>query len=115
LLTADDEGRLYRFGEPLRQRARQNVIFEAGYLTALFRRTNRICFLQQGDLEIPSDLNGLLMEQVDTHVDRERIILTLEEWGIATKSGREAEAKKRAQEPAAAPEDSAEMTRSGGT
>jgi predicted nucleotide-binding protein len=115
LLTADDEGRLYRFGEPLRQRARQNVIFEAGYLTALFRRTNRICFLQQGDLEIPSDLNGLLMEQVDTHVDRERIILTLEEWGIATKSGREAEAKKRAQEPAAAPEDSAEMTRSGET
>jgi predicted nucleotide-binding protein len=91
LLTADDEGRLYRFGEPLRQRARQNVIFEAGYLTALFRRTNRICFLQQGNLEIPSDLNGLLMEQVDAHVDRERIILTLREWSIPTKSAREAQ------------------------
>jgi len=82
LLTPDDEGRLYQFGEPMRQRARQNVIFEGGYLTALFRRTNRICFLQQGDLEIPSDLNGLLMERFEHHIDRDRIILTLKEWGL---------------------------------
>ncbi len=82
LLTPDDEGRLYRFGEPLRQRARQNVIFEGGYLTALFRRTHRICFLQQGELEIPSDLNGLLMEQFQDSIDRDRIILTLKEWNL---------------------------------
>jgi predicted nucleotide-binding protein len=82
LLTPDDEGRLYRFGEPLRQRARQNVIFEGGYLTALFRGTQRICFLQLGDLEIPSDLNGLLMERFIGRVDPERIRLTLREWGI---------------------------------
>jgi predicted nucleotide-binding protein len=84
LLTPDDEGRLYQFGQPMRQRARQNVIFEGGYLTALFRRTNRICFLQQGDLEIPSDLNGLLMERFEDHIDRSRIILTLKEWGLKT-------------------------------
>lgn len=83
LLTPDDEGRLYQFGEPLRQRARQNVIFEGGYLTALFRRTNRVCFLQQGDLEIPSDLNGLLMERCEQHIDRDRIALTLREWGLS--------------------------------
>jgi predicted nucleotide-binding protein len=82
LLTPDDEGRLYRFGEPMRQRARQNVIFEGGYLTALFRRTNRICFLQQGDLEIPSDLNGLLMERFDDTIEPDRIILTLKEWNL---------------------------------
>lgn len=82
LLTPDDEGRLYQFNEPLRQRARQNVIFEGGYLTALFRDTQRICFLQLGDLEIPSDLNGLLMERFIGRIDPERIRLTLKEWGI---------------------------------
>lgn len=84
LLTPDDEGRLYKFGEPLRQRARQNVIFEGGYLTALFRRKNRICFLQKGDIEVPSDLNGLLMERFPERIDAERILLTLEEWGLGS-------------------------------
>jgi predicted nucleotide-binding protein len=82
LLTPDDEGRLYQFGEPLRQRARQNVIFEGGYLTALFRGTNRICFVQQGDLEIPSDLNGLLMERFDQKIDPARISVALRDWGL---------------------------------
>jgi len=83
LLTPDDEGRLYEYGEDLRQRARQNVIFEAGYLTALFRDTNRICFLKKGNLEIPSDLSGLLMETFAEAVDPKRIHLTLKQWGIA--------------------------------
>lgn len=82
LLTPDDEGRLYQFGEALRQRARQNVIFEGGYLTALFRHRQRICFLQFGDLEIPSDLNGLLMERFDGPIDPERIRLTLKHWEL---------------------------------
>lgn len=84
LLTPDDEGRLYQFGQQLRQRARQNVLFEAGYLTALFRHSNRICFLQKGvDLEIPSDLHGLLMETApDGIIDAERIKLTLSQWGL---------------------------------
>lgn len=82
LLTPDDEGRLYSFSQPLRQRARQNVIFEGGYLTALFRDTQRVCFLQLGDLEIPSDLNGLLMERFIGRIDSERIRLTLEQWGL---------------------------------
>jgi predicted nucleotide-binding protein len=83
LLTPDDEGRFYEFGQELRQRARQNVIFEAGYLTALFRDTNRICFLKKGNLEIPSDLSGLLMETFAEAVDPKRIHLTLQQWGIA--------------------------------
>jgi predicted nucleotide-binding protein len=86
LLTPDDEGRLYEFGEPLRQRARQNVIFEGGYLTALFRDTQRICFVQQGDLEIPSDLNGLLMEKYGERIDAGRIKETLKKWGFSSKS-----------------------------
>lgn len=83
LLTPDDEGRLYKFGEVLRQRPRQNVIFEAGYLTALFRDTNRLCFLQKGDMEIPSDLHGLLMETTKNgRIDPERIRRTLRNWGL---------------------------------
>ena len=89
LLTPDDEGRLYEFGQPFRQRARQNVIFEAGYLTALFRDTNRICFLLKGsEMEIPSDLKGLLMETVDGgSIDAERIHLTLRQWGLLRSGG----------------------------
>jgi hypothetical protein len=82
LLTPDDEGRLYRYGEKLSLRARQNVIFEGGYLTALFRDTNRICFLQKGEMEIPSDLSGLLMEKVPGAISPKRIRLTLEQWGL---------------------------------
>jgi predicted nucleotide-binding protein len=86
LLTPDDEGRLFKFGESMRQRARQNVIFEGGYLTALFRRKNRICFLQKGDIEVPSDLNGLLMERFPERIDADRILLTLAEWGLGDTS-----------------------------
>jgi predicted nucleotide-binding protein len=82
LLTPDDEGRHYEFGAPMRQRARQNVIFEGGYLTALFRGIQRICFLRIGDVEIPSDLNGLLMEQFEGSIEPERIRDTLRQWGL---------------------------------
>jgi predicted nucleotide-binding protein len=86
LLTPDDEGRLYQFGHCLRQRARQNVIFEAGFLTALFRRTGRVCFVKEGDLEIPSDLNGLLMETYGERIDEERIQAVLQRWGLTVAS-----------------------------
>lgn len=86
LLTPDDEGRLFQFGEPLRQRPRQNVIFEGGYLMALFRGTNRVCFVQQGSVEIPSDLNGLLMERFEERLNAQRIRLTLQEWGLVPHS-----------------------------
>jgi predicted nucleotide-binding protein len=99
LLTPDDEGRLYQYGQDLRQRARQNVIFEAGYLTALFRDTNRICFLKKGDLEIPSDLSGLLMETFAEALDPQRIHLTLKQWGLAN-----SDRFPRLEEPPIAPE-----------
>lgn len=94
LLTPDDEGRLYRYGERLNLRARQNVIFEGGYLTALFRDTNRICFLQKGEMEIPSDLSGLLMEKVPGAISPDRIRLTLEQWGLVpSRQGLQPQAK----------------------
>ena len=80
LLTPDDEGRLYKYGEQPKMRPRQNVIFEAGFLTALFRKTRRVCFVKEGDLEIPSDLNGMLMETYTDNLDEERIKRVLVLW-----------------------------------
>lgn len=58
LYTACDEGR--KKGSPsLRDRARQNVIFEHGYLCAKLGR-NRVVALNNDDIEVPSDLAGVL-------------------------------------------------------
>lgn len=42
-------------------RARQNVVFEYGYfLSRLGRRSGKVIMLRKGEVEIPSDLKGLL-------------------------------------------------------
>ena len=69
LLTPDDEGRLLvRPGaaeDKLQFRARQNVIFEAGLLCARFRDLSKVCFLKKGQIGIPTDMQGLLFEDLD--------------------------------------------------
>jgi len=55
-LTPDDVGALK--GEPLEERGRQNVIFELGQFIGKIGRKN-ICLLIKGQIEIPSDLNGV--------------------------------------------------------
>jgi predicted nucleotide-binding protein len=55
-LTPDDVGALK--GEPLKERGRQNVIFEWGQFIGKISRKN-ICLLVKGDVEIPSDLRGI--------------------------------------------------------
>jgi predicted nucleotide-binding protein len=57
LLTPDDEG-CEKGGKP-RPRARQNVVFELGYFVGVLGR-NRVCALRRGDVEIPSDLTGVV-------------------------------------------------------
>lgn len=106
LLTPDDEGRLYQYGHPLKQRPRQNVIFEAGFLTALFRKTRRVCFVKVGDdLEIPSDLNGMLMETYTGNLDEKRIKSVLVNWGMLPDEPEERQTQSEIakQVPAAAP------------
>lgn len=63
LLTADDEGNAK--GKPPQPRARQNVIFELGYFVGRLTRS-RIMALVQGDIEIPSDLQGIVHEPYAT-------------------------------------------------
>jgi len=63
LLTDDDLGRSKK-GEDLKTRARQNVILELGYFIGKLSR-NRVCPLYMPDVELPSDLHGLLYIEID--------------------------------------------------
>lgn len=64
LLTPDDVG--HRAGEPekARSRARQNVVLELGLFVGALGRS-RVCALHKGDVELPSDIEGLVYVPVD--------------------------------------------------
>jgi len=59
LLTPDDEGRLSEDSTELTARARQNAIFELGYFAGALGR-DRVCVLKKGDVELPSDIYGVM-------------------------------------------------------
>jgi hypothetical protein len=50
----------------LKARARQNVVFEHGYLIAKLSRKN-VCALVKGDIEIPNDISGVVYISLDDH------------------------------------------------
>lgn len=58
LMTADDEGKSL-FDLNYNKRARQNVIFEAGYFMGMLGREKVIIIVESG-VEIPSDLQGVV-------------------------------------------------------
>jgi predicted nucleotide-binding protein len=63
LLTPDDLAGTV--GEPSQaSRARQNVIFELGYFVGRLGR-GRACPLRKGEVEIPSDLYGVIYSEMD--------------------------------------------------
>jgi predicted nucleotide-binding protein len=63
LLTADDRGALVN-GSELSPRARQNVVFEMGYFIGKIGRS-RVAALYKSDLELPSDINGIIYIKID--------------------------------------------------
>lgn len=64
LLTPDD------FMSDASVRARQNVIFELGYFIGKFgRKSGRVIVLQKGDVDIPSDLSGILYIHIDKGIE----------------------------------------------
>ncbi|MCM5530534.1 TIR domain-containing protein [Parasegetibacter sp. NRK P23] len=68
LLTPDDFGYSKSEGqENTRPRARQNVVLEMGMLIAAIGRKNTV-ILKKGDLEIPSDANGILYLEFKEHI-----------------------------------------------
>ena len=52
----------------LKPRARQNVILELGYFVGKIGR-NRVCCLYKGDVELPSDIHGVLFKKFDKSVE----------------------------------------------
>jgi predicted nucleotide-binding protein len=60
LMTPDDLG-MNKINASEKFRARQNVIFEMGYFIGkLGRNSGRVIILKKGDIEIPSDLQGII-------------------------------------------------------
>ncbi len=64
LYTPCDEGNLV--GETPKARARQNVVFEHGYLIGKLGR-DKVCALVKGDIEKPNDISGVVYIVLDEH------------------------------------------------
>ena len=65
LYTPDDEGRL-KGNTALSSRARQNVVFEHGYLIGKLGR-DRVCALVVDNVEKPGDIDGIVYVNVDNN------------------------------------------------
>jgi predicted nucleotide-binding protein len=68
------------FVPALRGRARQNVVLEFGYFIGLLGR-DRVCCLHQGNVELPSDMTGIVYIHFDKSVKecKEKILEELRE------------------------------------
>ena len=67
LYTPCDKGRgVKETNVPARNRARQNVVFEHGYLMAKIGREN-VCALVKGEIETPSDISGVVYTPLDSN------------------------------------------------
>jgi len=67
LYTPCDHGRgVHETKVPARNRARQNVVFEHGYLMAKLGREN-VCALVKGEIETPNDISGVVYVPFDPY------------------------------------------------
>ncbi len=64
LLTPDDIGSSRAEQDNLKSRARQNVVFELGFFLGKLGN-ERVCALKKGDLDLPSDYQGVLWINID--------------------------------------------------
>lgn len=83
LLTPDDEGHASGKPDQKRLRARQNVVLELGMFLAKLGR-KRVVILHKGDVELPSDISGLLYIPFKSRVDevKDRVAAELQEAGF---------------------------------
>jgi len=83
LLTPDDEGHKRNCPEEKKYRARQNVVLELGmFLSTLGRK--RVAILHKGEVELPSDIHGLVYIPFQKHVSevKQRLAAELQEAGF---------------------------------
>ena len=64
LYTACDVGASKEEKDQLKPRARQNVVFEHGYLIGKIGRKN-VCALVKGNIETPNDISGVVYIKMD--------------------------------------------------
>ena len=64
ILSPDDVGYAKDKQTDAQPRARQNVVFELGYFVARLGR-HRVCALNKGEVEIPSDYGGVVYVPLD--------------------------------------------------
>ena len=88
LLTPDDECVSQENGGETRFRARQNVIFELGYFIGKLGRS-KTCALFKGDLDIPSDYDGVLyIEMDDDGAWKQHLVREMKSAGIEIDANR---------------------------
>lgn len=88
LYTPCDEGRcVHDTKDVLRNRARQNVVFEHGYLMAKLGRKN-VCALVKGDIETPNDISGVVYVTLDGYGGwKNEVTKELKACGYVIKNG----------------------------
>ena len=87
LLTPDDVGALKSNEKNLKPRARQNVVFELGYFLGLLGR-ERVCALTKGNVEIPSDYDGVVYISLDDGGWKMDLIRELKNVGFGVDANR---------------------------
>lgn len=81
LMTPDDAGNMVA-SESTRLRARQNVLYELGYFAGKLGR-GKVMVLKKGDIEIPSDLAGVLYTELDENGGwKRRLLIELAHAGV---------------------------------
>jgi predicted nucleotide-binding protein len=63
LFTADDTGASKIEPDVIADRPRQNVVYEHGLFSGLLE-PSRVCAIQRGEMELPSDLYGLVVKRI---------------------------------------------------
>lgn len=79
LFTEDDLGKANK-EDDLKHRARQNVVFEAGYFIGKLGREN-VVLLANRDIEMPSDLSGVVY--TDNSMWQMQVLKELKEMGFS--------------------------------
>lgn len=84
LLTPDDEGHQAGCPNENKFRARQNVVLELGMFLAKLGR-KRVAILHKGDIELPSDIQGLIYIAFQDRVDeaKDKLAAELQEAGFS--------------------------------
>jgi predicted nucleotide-binding protein len=70
LLTPDDVASNPKEPNEQKRRGRQNVIFEMGYFLGKFGRlSGRVTLLTQGEIELPSDISGVVYIDISQGIE----------------------------------------------